>query len=239
MGRRGFSELMQSAAIWLVAVPGTVLFVAGFSGCRSATPSKPSTGSLVPFSKTVWVDPDGRPYDVPQVIGDRFTQPISQPVGRLRIDGSPIMVGDGSVLAIASQFAPTPDEFVEVPFGDNVNEVLVSLLTDAAKRETNGLRLDVVAASSVTRWEPFESAYGTDGGMGAVTTKHVLQRNLGKPSNYEPMDHFEQVIQLADNDELPGYDSLTFANGYGDGGFPMSRGSIEWRTCESEGSSPC
>ncbi len=208
-----------------------ILFTIGaMFGCTStsSTPSAAGAGLTtakpVPFRETVWFDANGRPYDVPQMVGQRFTKPISKPVGRLRIDGSPIMVGDGTTLSIASEFAPTADEFVEVSFGDNTNEIDVLLLTDAARPETNGLRINLIDASPVDRWERFEDAYGTDGGVGAVTTKHVLERNRGKPSNYQPMDDYTVDVQLADNDELLGADSVVFSNGFGDGGFPMSRG---------------
>ncbi len=178
----------------------------------------------VPFSETVWFDAQGRPFDVTLLVGDRFTKPIAKVVGRLRIEGSPVMVGDGSTLSIARDFAPRLDEFVEVAFGPNVNEVDVRLLTDEAQPQTNGFRLDMVGASPVERWGSFELAYGTDGGSGGVTTKYVLERNAGQPSNYEAMNDFDLDVQFADNDELSGLDSFVFANGFGDGSFPMSRG---------------
>lgn len=168
----------------------------------------------------ITLDPQGRPYDAlyvgPGTSETRFLTVLHVAGGDLRImDGNAIHV-DPSAFA---------GEATEVDLGA-IEDVRVSQIlwrpAAGGTEEMAGVRIDV-NGQPVQRWERFEPAYGTDGGVGGLTSQAVIDRaaSLGDNEMLVPdigADH------LGDHDGLPGVDTFVFGNGYGDGGFPMARG---------------
>jgi hypothetical protein len=87
------------------------------------------------------------------------------------------------------------------------------------------------AVRTVVGWSDWEFGYGTDGGLGGLVTRSVLDRAEeddwnyeNSPINFELEDRFGEGTSLWDLDGEPGDDLLIFENGFGDGAFPMARG---------------
>jgi hypothetical protein len=84
--------------------------------------------------------------------------------------------------------------------------------------------------TSVVRWHQLQRvAYGTDAGMGAITTPEwaALPKGLDNPlsrlfDRYLKDGHRLSIV--ADVDGRPGSDTVLFDNGFGDGGFPSIAG---------------
>jgi hypothetical protein len=76
----------------------------------------------------------------------------------------------------------------------------------------------------VTRWRTLlETAYGTDAGLGAITTREWLNKPEGRGGNVlaRHLDNWPKAGFYADDvDGHPGVDTVVFDNGFGDGGFP-------------------
>jgi len=80
--------------------------------------------------------------------------------------------------------------------------------------------------AEVVAWDPFETAYGTDGGLGGIVPASVvtLAQGMSIDSQWVEEEDFEATYRLHDLDGVPGLETFTFSNGFGDGAFPMSRG---------------
>lgn len=175
----------------------------------------------------VVLDEQGRPYDV---VADRGWQARTvrvEAVSDVFVPGGHVRTMDGNSLQVDPQFFA--DEAQSVEFG--ARELLqLSLVLEAGEYEGEpwesvlGVRLDV-EGEVVAEWEPFEYAYGTDGGVGGVTAQSMLDDPVWTGSDGMLFDwDYEDDFYLGDHDGLPGLETFVFSNGYGDGGFPMSRG---------------
>jgi len=81
----------------------------------------------------------------------------------------------------------------------------------------------------VARWRTLrETAYGTDAGLGAITTREWLVKPEGADGGVlaRRLDKWPKGRQFftEDVDGRPGLDTLVFENGFGDGGFPAVAG---------------
>ena len=133
-------------------------------------------------------------------------------------------------MACCSWAVSDPRESVRVEFGESVDELettrLVNGYVNSDGTETTGFRFDV-PGGEVERWGAFETAYGTDGGQGGAISVAAAAWLEANPLETELMDEpgtFENPVTFRDVDPEPGLDMLIFANGFGDGAFPMSRG---------------
>jgi hypothetical protein len=82
----------------------------------------------------------------------------------------------------------------------------------------------------IARWRQLERvAYGTDGGLGGITTVEwaakdkSLDGDVQRRWNEELIDKGRQSFAI-DADGVRGIDTIAFANGFGDGGFPSIAG---------------
>jgi hypothetical protein len=82
----------------------------------------------------------------------------------------------------------------------------------------------------VWRWGQLERvAYGTDGGLGGITTvewaakEKSLDSEVQRRWQEELVDKGRQSFSI-DADGVEGIDTVAFANGFGDGGFPSIAG---------------
>ncbi len=205
------------------------------------------------------VDAPGRPYDVLAWADWQATTLGSRELGLLVIPGGHLRVMDGNAIEVDPKFFA--DEATGVEFGSD--ELLrLSIVTLRSEFEGEvfesiaGVRLDVdrgaSAEAKVERWQAFEYAYGTDGGVGGVTTQSVLDdpKGIGR----ELIDWgTDDKFFIGDHDGVEGADTFVFSNGVGDGGFPMTRGldsegelvslmiwhqSYPWRLAVSDGTPP-
>ena len=90
-----------------------------------------------------------------------------------------------------------------------------------------GVQLSV-RGSEVARWSRFEAAYETDDGLGAVTSRAVLEwadENLefGEPLLKSELPQ-DRAYLLADFDGQPGQDFFLFDNGGGEGSYRLTEG---------------
>ena len=184
-------------------------------------------GVEVPF--LVSLDDDGVPYEVPG--WEEFTT-VAEPEAfeNLVTPNGSLLILDGNILACCSWAVNDPRESVRVEFGESVNELETTRLVNGGPNtnltETIGFRFDV-PGGNVERWGAFETAYGTDGGQGGAISAAAAAWLEANPLETELMDEpgtFENPVTFRDVDPEPGLDLLIFANGFGDGAFPMSRG---------------
>jgi hypothetical protein len=84
--------------------------------------------------------------------------------------------------------------------------------------------------TSIARWRELDRvAYGTDAGTGAIATVEVSlagaagHEELARRWDKDLIDEERQSF-VADVDGTEGIDSIVFANGFGDGGFPSVAG---------------
>jgi len=176
-------------------------------------------------------DPDGRPYEIPLPAGVEIS---TEHLTNLFVPDGAARTMDGNAAEV--DFAFFADEAVAIEFGTTTT-LSVEVIREVFDDWTAVLGLRVQEPDSdVVAWDPFEFAYGTDGGTGAVTTGSVidLARELGdredeynKLSGYIadnwPHDEANDVF-VADLDQQAGDDTIVFHNGYGDGAFPLTKG---------------
>ena len=184
-------------------------------------------GVEVPF--VVSLDDDGAPYELP---GWEEFITVEEPEAfeNLVAPNGSFLILDGNILACCSWAISDPRESVRVEFGESVDELettrLVNGYVNSDGTETTGFRFDV-PGGEVERWGAFETAYGTDGGQGGAISVAAAAWLEANPLETELMDEpgtFENPVTFRDVDPEPGLDMLIFANGFGDGAFPMSRG---------------
>lgn len=178
-------------------------------------------------------DPEGRPYDV-EIFGTVSTR--REHVGALVTEGGRLLVMDGNAVSVNPDFLPdqpvafsVQPDLVEHNDLQTVNVDIIwerTLADDGREWEALlGVRLGR-ADAVVSTWDDFEFAYGTGGGVGGLISAAVVERAAHEQLDESWIDDvdFEAVTQFFDVDGVDGNDVFIFSNGWGDGGFPMSRG---------------
>jgi hypothetical protein len=165
------------------------------------------------------LDDDGRPYDAPVQAGVTVE---TRPLTTLDIEGGELRVMDGNALQILPD---TPESAVHFRGAERL-DVSVVWERFASGEEVLGVRVQVPGSGPVQHWDRFRRAYGTDGGVGGITSEAVVRRAqaVGIDGWSEPSLDDAHGVHVLDLDGLPGDDSLIFANGWGDGGFPLAEG---------------
>lgn len=172
------------------------------------------------------VDPQGRPYDSGSLLygADRVDR---EPVASLVIPDGELRVMDGNHIEVDPAFFGDEATVVDFDTEELVADVVWERFDDRGASTVLALVLSVPDAT-VERWQPLEFAYGTDGGLGGVTSQAVIEVAETLPDDDVDLfidDYdFEAQVSHFDLDGQPGTDTIVFANGFGDGGFPMSRG---------------
>ncbi len=187
--------------------------------------SAPPSSILRPFTAAelnVQLDPNGRPYDA-AVVGEVETE--TRPLDLFHFARGQVRVMDGN----AYQVDPSAFGSELVDFGQH-EDLQVSVVweraIDTGGENVLGVRLDV-PGTEVAEWSRFRHAYGTDGGVGAVTSTAVVRRaeqHLTDDEQWVPDPDYGVDIEVFNLDGLDGPDSIVFSNGFGDGAFPMSEG---------------
>lgn len=175
----------------------------------------------------IGVDEHGRPYDAAY---SRYwaTGVDREALTTLVIPDGELRVMDGSAIQVDPAFFADEATPVEFDTAELEASIVWEVFEDRAARSVFGVIVSV-PDTAVDRWEPFEYAYGTDGGVGGITAQSVIDAaaedsDRGDYFISEADIDFEAQVNVHDLDGVPGDDAVIFANGYGDGGFPMSRG---------------
>jgi hypothetical protein len=209
-------------AIWGAAA--ALLFAGRGTDYRVSRPE--SAPSLTePRYLDVTLDPRGRPYDValPRVFKGRIVRrPLAvlhAPSRRVRFTGGEYAPGDLGDPQVVLAERPGRRYPVQAVWMDSTTPDWIDEIVGVVIVERN---------TPVARWrELHATAYGTDGGTGAIATVET-PIDLG---TYEELS--EAVLAAwtkgresftADLDGSPGIDTIIFSNGYGDGGFPSIAG---------------
>lgn len=192
----------------------------------------PDTQALRPLTADeldIEIDDTGRPYDIERGWYDRG-ELVTEAFGSMSVPGGELRIIDGIAADVDLGFFA--DEATAVQLGTDIDSVEITLhqLAITIDDQTTvtqivAVRLDVPGAAPVERWEPYEFAYGTDGGSGGVTSAAVIEASIESGDDeLDDEDAFETAPRL-DNvlgGDLP--DLFVYSNGFGDGSFPMSRG---------------
>lgn len=224
----GFGILLGCAPLLGCAVP-PMGSGSGASGAPAVTVTSVAP-RMAPTSAEelgIVLDDHGRPYDVEPHWDWQAKRTRVEHLGVLSFAGGHVRTMDGNALQIDPQFFA--DEAATVEFGPH-EDLDLSVVWEQYEYEDQhwesilGVRLQV-PDRTVARWEAFEYAYGTDGGVGAITSQAVID----DPHRTGPRDElfdwdYEDVFYLGDHDDTEGPETFVFSNGYGDGGFPMARG---------------
>lgn len=172
----------------------------------------------------VQVDRSGRPYDVAMPAGYHVTTSM---LTHLTAPSNRVLVGGGESIAFGGD-GETP--ITLAPRADHRYRI------DVVWRQSGAAHVRDVAgviirerAGAVTDWRAFEPAsYGTDAGTGGITTPEWTPRvpaDEGSNQLFQWLDGSvsspgDDDLTVMDLDGVPGNDTIVFANGWGDGGFP-------------------
>ncbi len=185
-------------------------------------PVEPLEASVLP----VTLDATGRPYDVALEDGVSVSY---RPLTTLDTDGEQLVV-DGGEYHLGPSVEPV---HVPLPASGAVAVGLVVTERDGYPQSSQVAGVVLGDPAAVDRWGPFQYAYGTDGGMGAVWTESAAYDITPEewPDGRPPVAQtaLDRLIAgeswvLTDADGDGDDDGLLFDNGWGDGGFPMSTG---------------
>lgn len=188
----------------------------------------PST--TVPLRVTL--DPEGHPYD--EYLPDD-TQLVREHLVDLLLPSGRLAVSSGEVLQWLELDDPEAS-YLDLgrPGFHQVEVVWLEYGGDDDRRSPAGFVIEA-SGRPVARWGTFELAYGTDGGMGAVSNPEfhrlnglrTIDQKESSPAS-DLMDGFldreAPPLVIGDLDDSPGADTILFGNGFGDGGFPLARG---------------
>lgn len=196
------------------------------------------------------LDASGRPFD--NYRGPDGTTTEQRLLARLQVGDEPLEVVDGD--ALYQPLLVTIEETESVDFRSVTELDLrivwqqrpVSAATEE-KREDEGPRFHPIGnaadsdreesilgvlvsapGATVTRWGPFEPAYDSNDGLGAVIGRAALQwadENLefGEPLLADELPG-DRPYQLVDLDGEPGFDLFLFDNGSGSGAQALAEG---------------
>jgi hypothetical protein len=196
---------------------------------RTASATSAPLGSPAPRAPVeVSLDPSGRPYD------EHLRPRASMERRRLTIVRAPsrrvlFMGGEETMYVRAGEH--TPVELAERP-GRRYPVDAIWLREPFRKRFFESIVGVVLVEreTPVVRWrELHRVAYGTDAGLGAITTPEwaALPKGDKNPIDRLYWSHLVDAGRLwtqGDVDGHDGIDTVIFSNGFGDGGFPSIAG---------------
>ena len=197
------------------------------SGGSPANAPRPITtptdaGSKEPYVWDVSLDPSGRPYDVELTSG-------------VKIERRPIAVlhaPSRRVLFLGGEYLSDPEidhNATRVTLGERKGrrypvEAIWSMYRDGYE-EIVGVVI-VEGDAPIVRWQELQpQAYGTDAGLGGITTAEWAALPEDERQQHErSLIEWQSESASFDFDGYPGTDIIGFGNGYGDGGFPSVAG---------------
>src|SRR5262245_56855730 len=173
---------------WALVLAGAA--IAGGVGCggtQRVTVGPPTTMSPLEVS----VDPSGRPYDEWLRPGATLS---TEPLTALTLPGGKAVITDGIQLGwLDGEYADQAGDL-----GDGARYPLDAVwLHDHAYKSVAGLVL-VVSDQPVATWSAFESAYGTDGGLGVITSTEYLEVNADRSAEEQERASYDWLDRLGD-----------------------------------------
>jgi hypothetical protein len=172
----------------------------------------------------VTLDPSGRPYDTTQRRGARLER---RPLTVLHAPSRRVLFMGGEEASYPDLREGKPLTLAERP--GRRYRIDAVWLDEKAYDSIVGVVI-VERDSPVVHWRQLQRvAYGTDAGLGAITTYEWATRKK-KLSNEVSRRYWKLLVKkgrlffVADVDRHDGVDTLVFSNGFGDGGFPSVAG---------------
>ena len=215
--------LIFVAAAFVLGIAGLAAAWAALDrGDDEAAPA--TTSPSTPTFLDVTVDPSGHPYDV--ALG-----------GRAKVERSPLAIlhaPSRRVLFLGGEATPyvKAGEYEPVTLAERPERRYpVHAIWVRGTRYDSIVGVVIVERDTrVVRWQQLQRvAYGTDGGVGGITTVEWAARPK-ELENVVSRLYDEELIEssrqsfTADVDGHRGVDTIVFANGFGDGGFPSIAG---------------
>jgi hypothetical protein len=219
------SRLVVGLGLWTVVFVSLLLVIREVRDRDDgATGTPATTAPSAPVVLDVTLDPSGRPYDVALPKGATLER---RPLAVLHAPSRDVVFlgGEGVPYVTAGEYAtvtlaerpgrsyPVHAIWMAHPAGNTIVGVVV-----------------VERDARVVRWRQIDrAAYVTDGGLGGITTVEwaatdkSLDNEVQRRWETELIDKGRQSFAI-DADGVPGIDTIAFANGLGDGGFPSIGG---------------
>ncbi len=222
-------RLVLSSCVVLAAASVVVAWALELEFSSSSRPSLKPVQQSSKRSRplVVTLDPAGRPYDKPIRPGGTVTR------RRLAVLHAPsrqvlFMGGENTLYVRAGDF--TPMTLAERP-GRRYPVDAIWLREHYPSGVSNGIvGVAIVERDTpVVRWVEEGPGYGTDAGLGGITTVEWAAEPKGDETAMsriywdELVDQGHQFV-AADVDGHEGVDTVVFSNGFGDGGFPSIAG---------------
>jgi hypothetical protein len=181
------------------------------------TPSRPAFVDVT-------LDPAGRPYDVALPVGATVRR---RPLAVLHAPSRDVIFLGGEAVPYVTAGEYKPVALAERP--DRTYAVDAIWVDRPAGNSIVGVVI-VERDARVVRWRQLARvAYGTDGGLGGITTVEwaavdkSLDNDVQRRWEEQLIDKGRQSFAI-DADGVEGIDTIAFANGFGDGGFPSIAG---------------
>lgn len=186
---------------------------------------QPVEKSLPEHPLDVSLDPSGRPYDVAIPSGATVSR---RPLAMLHAPSRQIIFLGGEAVPYVTAGEYEPVTLAERP---GRTYPVQAIWIDGRGSSDNIVGVVIVERDErIARWRQLQRvAYGTDGGLGGITTvewaakKKSLDGEVQRRWEKELIDEGSQSFAV-DADGVPGIDTIAFANGWGDGGFPSIAG---------------
>jgi hypothetical protein len=186
----------------------------------TATSSQPK-----PYVVSVTLDRSGRPYDVTLPKGATV---VHRPMTVLHAPSGRVLFMGGEAVPYAKA-----DEYEAVTLAERPGRRYpVEAIWEDVKHGYDSIVGVVILErdTPIVRWRELQRvAYGTDGGVGGITTVEWAERPKALVNELSRLWD-EQLIEkerqwfAADVDGHEGVDAIVFQNGFGDGGFPSIAG---------------
>lgn len=215
-------RLAAGILVGVIAVSGAVFVIAKRA---DDDPAPAATTPPSPTTFAVTVDGSGRPYDVPL--------PSGATVERRRL--AVLHAPSRKVIFLGGEAVPyvKAGEYEPVTLAERPGRTypVDAIWVDTRNSYDNIVGVVIVERDTpVRRWRQLERvAYGTDGGLGGITTvewaakEKSLDSDVQRRWEEELVDKGRQSFAI-DADGVEGIDTIAFANGFGDGGFPSIAG---------------
>jgi hypothetical protein len=180
------------------------------------------TQATKPYVWKVSLDPGGRPYDV---MIRRGASVERRPMAVLHAPSRRVMF-------LGGEYLTSPDEDLyakRVTLGERPGRLYPVHAIWTVYRDGYEEIVGVVIVerdAPVVRWRGLhDTAYGTDAGLGAITTAEWAGLPEAERGRYErPLIDWQGPSATFDIDGHAGTDTIGFSNGFGDGGFPSVAG---------------
>jgi hypothetical protein len=219
--------IATSGAEWLAGSDEPEWVVPSFEELEPLEPSAPLGPPAPREPVQVSLDPTGRPYDellrLRSTIERRRLTTVHAPSRRVLFMGGEntmwVRAGEYTPVTLAERSGrryPVDAIWLREPFRKRFHERIVGVVI--VERDT-----------AVVRWHKQGPGYGTDAGLGAITTPEwaALPKGDENPITRlywgDIVDKGRQWV-TADVDGHEGVDTVIFFNGFGDGGFPSIAG---------------